>query len=148
MDSKKTSYSIAAARHNQDGKILLSTDRIDNAMCHFAFSAECSLKAFWEAFQEMNNRFPKVKFVHKEKELNEFLRDYYWLTVWNPTLAFLSGLETIPNILFQDHPDRRYYDNQNYTAEEIKKSEHYSDMLLQRLVECALDGQYNMQYDI
>ena len=141
MRNNKECFPIAAERHYTDSQYLLQHGRKDNAICHLAFSAECTLKTFWEAYHKMNNSFREVKEVHSEEKLNDFLREYYWLTIKNPSFAFLTDLESIPSILFQDHPERRYYEDQPYTVSVIEQCRRYAETLLKRLVECALDGQ-------
>ena len=138
MSNNKDSFSAAAVRHYTDGVYLLEHDRTDNAMCHLAFSAECVLKAFWEGYQNKFNNFQKVKEVHS---MADFLQDYYWLTIKNPSYALLTDLESIPSILFQDHPERRYFEDQIYTESEIEQSRLYAQSLLRRLLQCFLDGQ-------
>lgn len=110
-------------------------------MCHLAFSAECALKAFWEGYHKKCSNFQEVKEVHSEKKLMDFLQEYYWLTIKNPNYAFLTDLESIPLVLFQDHPERRYFEDQNYADDEIEQSRRYTETLLKRLIDCTLDGQ-------
>ena len=141
MSNSKDHFAAAAVRHYTDSKYLLQHDRRDNAMCHLAFSAECVLKAFWEGYHKKFSCFRNVKAVHSEEKLMDFLQDYYWLTIKNPCYAFLTDMESIPSELFEDHPERRYFEDQNYNDSIIELSLQYVQSLIQRMLECALDGQ-------
>lgn len=157
MNKNEIQFSIAAARHYSDGELLKEHKRNDNAMCHYAFSSECGLKAFLEIFLNKDilfwseydlNKLGKVflnkksSFIKKIKihDVDELWKYYNWLSLVVPDYALLTELESSPSVLFDNHPDRRYYDNQYYTDDDIESSRQYAKALLERLIACTIDG--------
>ncbi|WP_311145773.1 HEPN domain-containing protein [Stomatobaculum longum] len=128
----------AAMRHFKDAKILKDKQRYDNAMCHYAFSAECALKAILSA----SNR---SKRGHNLINLNANLLQV--ISTSAGSLAFLNTKfsaavqkNSVPPKLAQDHPERRYFASQSYTKTEIEEAEQYAEFLTDQIVQMVADG--------
>ena len=130
----------AAVRHWLDGKMLHQAHRYDNAMCHYAFSAECAIKAFRnQLLQAYTGKDGKR--THEVEPFWEALTEYYELMgILNPKLSLLIGIGAPPPRLFQDHPDRRYYNDINYTASDLAECEEFVTRLIQQVISAVIDG--------
>ena len=134
----------AAVRHYMDGSLLHQNDRRDNAMCHYAFSAECAIKAFMEQFRPFYTiHNPRT---HTAEPMLEAMTLYNELLgILMPQLSLLIGISAPPAILFQEHPRRRYGNDVGYTADELSSCEAFAAGLVARVVDAALDGK--LQYE-
>ncbi len=133
-------YPIAAIRHFEDGVLLHRNGRKDNAMCHYAFSAECSAKAFAELLH-LSGRAQN----HDAKGLIEDIALYTELSgMLNPKFALLLGMNDVPAVLFRDHPERRYGADGGYSDSDLRESGLYVEKLVNHLVEAVLNGQMEM----
>lgn len=138
----------AAVRHYHDGVILRQADRYDNAMCHYAFSAECAIKAFriqlHQFYKIRNPSGPVVKeklISHAVDSVMPSLIEYHELLgVLDPHFSLLIGVEVPPTILFQEHPVRRYGNDVNYTDIELSVCESFTSRLVKQVIAAALDG--------
>lgn len=132
-------YPEAAVRHYHDGVILHQADRYDNAMCHYAFSAECAIKAFKTQFQQ-------VYVLHNQATHNiapawKSMMEYYELLgVLDSQLSLLIGIGAPPDILFQEHPVRRFGNDVNYTDTELSVCKSFANRLVQQIIAAAIDG--------
>ena len=137
-------YAVAAFRHLSDGELLLEHNRKNNAICHLAFSAECSLKALWKQIIELDFNSTNLKTLksHDGEQLQQWLVDYCnWCGVLDPRIALLSAFNTIPPVLFSHHPDRRYFLDQDYQDSEIDDVLQYVHQLSACILELVLNGQ-------
>ncbi len=130
-------YPAAAVRHFKDGKILHQYDRPDNAMCHYAFSAECGIKTLYEQL------YSKSGFVLKHgvaKTWSEMLQYYDILRIMDARAGAFLGNRTIPARLFENHPARRYWDNITYTEDDLDQACAFSEQLTRQIISEILDG--------
>lgn len=128
----------AAMRHFTDANILKAEKRYDNAMCHYAFSAECALKAILSASNSL-------KWGHNLINLNNNLLQV--IVTSAGSLAFLDSKfsaavqkNSVPPKLAQNHPERRYFANQSYTETEIEEAEQYAKFLTDQILQMVTDG--------
>lgn len=132
-------YPEAAVRHYRDGVILRQKGRYDNAMCHYAFSAECAIKSFWLWFRQVYGGKP-LKSHDAASVLNNMMQYHELLGVLDPQMSLLIGTEAPPPVLFQQHPERRYGNDICYTDAELAACEAFADRFVQRVIAAALDG--------
>jgi hypothetical protein len=128
----------AAMRHFEDANILKDKQRYDNAMCHYAFSAECALKAILSASHSL-------KWGHNLIKLNANLLQV--ISTSKGSLAFFDKKflmavqnNSVPPKLAKDHPERRYFASQSYTETEIKEAEQYAKFLTDQIRQMVIDG--------
>lgn len=127
-------YSVAAIRHLVDANLLYENHRFDNAMCHYAFSVECVLKAFLSAPLRSHQLNILQDLVCTYSEL---------LALFHPKFMLLFGIEKIPPILVQDHPERRYFEDINYTEAEMQQVQIFTNSLVNKMTSAVLNGQIN-----
>jgi hypothetical protein len=129
-------YPIAAMRHYVDADILWQEGRWDNAMCHYAFSAECFLKTMYEEIcsKKLGNR-------HSVEGEYQSMLDYYTLVCMTDvrTEILLGGVK-MPEQLFEDHPVRRYMTDRIYTEETMAQVHRLTKIMMRELTEQLLDG--------
>lgn len=129
----------AAVRHYLDGELLHQEGRYDNAMCHYAFSAECAIKAFLQQFQQVyhfNNQA-----THNIEPFLNYMTEYHELLgVLDPHLSLLIGTGAPPPILFREHPTRRYGNDISYTNAELSECKAFTGRFVQQVVAAAIDG--------
>lgn len=131
-------YPIAAVRHFEDGLLLQQHGRNDNAMCHYAFSGECSIKAFLSQL-ELNSR------SHTVPELLDNVTTYAELVgLMHPKFALLLGVDSPPTALFDGHPERRYAVERPYTIPDLQNSQLFCKDLIHRLVIAVVNGQIDV----
>lgn len=133
-------YSEAAVRHYIDGGILFQNTRYDNAMCHYAFSAECAIKALWEQFRVVYPQLPLDKIHSVEADLVSMITYCELLGLWDPRLSLILGLDSLPPVLFEKHPGRRYQNDINFTDAEVISSEKFAAQLNRQIISAAIDG--------
>lgn len=124
-------YPIAAVRHLIDADLLYTQYRLDNAMCHYAFSVECVLKAFAS----------NPPAIHGIDRLQDLVCAYTELL--HPKFALLLGTGNPPLILSRNHPERRYYPNIDYTDDDMQQARKFAHSLVDRLIDAQLNG-HNM----
>ena len=73
MNITRDNYPAAAMRHFIDAELLKERGRYDNAMCHYAFSAECVLKSLYELCSSRSGR----ALNHGIAEVWEDIKQYY-----------------------------------------------------------------------
>jgi hypothetical protein len=129
-------YPIAAMRHYVDGNILRQEGRWNNAMCHYAFSAECFLKTIYEEI--CNKKLGKRHGVEGEYQS---MLDYYTLVCMTDvrTEILLGGIK-MPEQLFEDHPERRYKADRVYTEETMEQTHRLTQIMMRELTAQLLDG--------
>lgn len=133
----KDDYPTAAVRHFCDANLLANNGRKDNAMCHYAFAAECAIKALYMAYQADDPR----KYGHTMKQIWNDINLYYnVLAIMDAESGEWLGRMKIPEKLFCRHPERRYYKDIDYTDEEIGDSKYFTEQLIRKIVIQTLDG--------
>ncbi|WP_165076037.1 MULTISPECIES: hypothetical protein [unclassified Desulfovibrio] len=126
------SFECASIRHLIDADILYERHRYDNAICHYAFSVECVLKAFK----------PKPPRIHELDKLQDLVRAYNELLgLIHPKYILLRGIGNVPSTLVQNHPKRRYFRDTDYSDEEVEQGKVFAHSLAERLTNSILDGQ-------
>ena len=134
-------YRVAAVRHFVDGCILHDQRRYDNAICHYAFSAECSIKAFQNQFAAYNH-LNLQRHCHSVTRSWEELQAYHEMFgLLNANLYPIYGIGLPPSALFEDHPKRRYGQDRTYTVDEVDKCKEFAQTLIECLVNAELNGQ-------
>lgn len=133
-------YSEAAIRHYLDGVILHQSNRYDNAMCHYAFSAECAIKAFKTQFQQVYPVHSQA--THDISPALKSMAEYHELLgVLDSRLSLMIGIGAPPPILFQEHPGRRYGNDVSYTDAELSACKVFTNKLVQQVIAAVIDGQ-------
>ena len=131
-------YPVASIRHYQDGYLLETNKRYDNAMCHYAFSVECSLKTL---LNQLNQSNKKIKSHDIEKLLQNTKLFTNFMRIINPKLVLLINSNKPPHVLFDGHPNRRYSNNIPYSVQDIEKSRKYTYFLIKDIINYILNGQ-------
>lgn len=125
-------YPVAAVRHLIDADLLYTQHRMDNAMCHYAFAAECALKAF----------APNPPTIHKLDQLQDLVSAYSELLgLLHPKFALFLGTGNPPSALVRDHPKRRYFLDIDYTDAEMQQAQIFTRLLVDKLTNAVLNGQ-------
>lgn len=132
----------AAIRHWIGGCILEDAQEYDSAVCMQGFSAECALKKIWETMDTSN---PPKKYSHFGealfRDISMMLFDGTGVTdVIAPAGALRLANIHLPQVLFQKHPDRRYFCDNTYSAEDTKICRDAAQDLLLEMVRMRLDG--------
>lgn len=139
-------YPEAAVRHYIDGTILYQNTRYDNAMCHYAFSAECAIKALWEQFRVVYPQLPPLNKSHSvEVDLASMITYCELLGLWDPRLSLLLRLDNLPSVLFTRHPERRYQNDIDFTDMEVISSEQFAAQLNRQIISAAIDGRLSYE---
>ena len=129
-------FPIASMRHYFDGTILQNHGRFDNAMCHYAFSAECWIKLM--LYHYLNVSFHRHDMM---EDIMAHLHDYYeMLGFANPELYPILKLSIPPEVLFDNHPDRRYWGDLPYSESQVSECQRFVESLMDNLVLAVLDG--------
>ncbi len=134
-------YPIAAFRHYADAVLLDQNDRMENALCHYAFSAECAIKAIYNwicgksVTQKVDGHDVDRKVWVKATDNLDLLCAFY------PKLSQLLSF-SLPGKLFDTHPDRRYADAYPCTRAELNECAAFVMKLRQVLLLNLLDGDY------
>lgn len=133
-------FQEAAARHFIDAEILFNESRIDNSLCHYAFSTECIIKA------TVQNLLPGTASIRRSigHDITGTWDNISALIDLSETFdsesSVLLAQLTIPNLLFDNHPDRRYYADSSYTAEDIGDSKKSVGILFEKFLSYKIDG--------
>jgi hypothetical protein len=134
-------YPEAAVRHYRDGVILHQEKRYDNAMCHYAFSAECAIKAFEMQFEKIKNPSVRSRISHDVEPFWEALLTYNELLgIMDSRMSLIIGVEAPPPTLFYEHPTRRYGNDVSYTDVELSACKAFTARLVQHVIAAAIDG--------
>lgn len=134
-------YPVAAVRHLIDARILKDKDRRDNAMCHYAFAAECALKVMYA------NAFPKSGqgFGHKVGEQWDDIAQYYAaFQTFDVKLEALLGKIAVPDKLFDRHPTRRYENDGTYSKEDLQDADSFAGIVVAEIIEEFIDGRFDL----
>ncbi len=132
----------SAIRHWMDSCILKEREEYDNAVCMQGFSAECALKAIMQVILENQD-------VKKYQHFGEALfQDIIMIisadlnlpamisAAWGLRLSSLS----LPEILFQNHPERRYYSDGVYSEDDADACQDAAEVLIREMLSMRLDG--------
>jgi HEPN domain-containing protein len=130
------SFSNSAGRHLQDAKILLESQRGDNAVYLAGYVVECSFKLLVEQYFKKNKGAVK-KYGHDLTELEG--RAMERLRVLYPILdRQLPASRIVDTVLAQDHPERRYAKSQLWTEDQanlaVQRAEDIYRQIIPKLV--------------
>lgn len=135
-------FPIAAMRHFTDASFLRDIGRADNAVCHYAFSAECFIKTFYEVICQADG----VNLKHKvENAYVDLVEMYSIVRMMDVRTDILFGQMQLPPKLFDNHPFRRYMKDIVYTDEEMNEIHNFIQKLMEELVLQAIDGRLKVE---
>lgn len=135
----------AALRHYTDACILLQNDCPDNAVCLFANSAECVLKSLIEVYIGQNNRsILQYGYGHKGtcllNDLYLFISNSFYASLLNPALGLKLYDFLLPDMLFHEHPERRYAETGRFNSQDSSACKSAAEFLIQEMIEQSIDG--------
>lgn len=141
----------AAIRHWIDGIILEEQGEYDNAVCLQGFAAECALKKIMEKMRSIKissseeiNKYKKQYSHWGETLLRDIqmmlLADMHLLIMLDPSCALKLSKMELPLILFQNHPDRRYFKDNIYTKADAEDCRKAADSLIKEMLHMRVDG--------
>ncbi|MDE7325899.1 MAG: hypothetical protein K2N63_06455 [Lachnospiraceae bacterium] len=138
----------AALRHFVDAGILKVQECYDNAVYLYGNSAECALKTMIKTYCGVNS---KNIFMNKYKhDLKKIAGDLFSFVVNSSTIALLDpalGLKqqifTVPEVLFRDHPERRYEGNGIFTLGDAEECERAVHIMIDEMIKQYMDGYIN-----
>ena len=127
---------VASMRHFIDATILQNQGRFGDAVCHYAFSAECWIKIMLAHY--MQTTFRGHSFM--ENALVN-LRDYFDIAGFStPELYSVINFTLPPEVLFNGHPGRRYWADIPYTDSQVEDCRIFAENLMNNLALAVLDG--------
>ncbi len=132
----------ASIRHWIDGCILEENEEYDNAVCMQGFAAECALKRIMERLRT----FSVIrKYSHSGDMLFQdivmILAGDIGLTMMiDPACALRLSQIVLPDVLFRDHPERRYFKDGTYTKTEVEACRNAVNCLIREMAFLRLDG--------
>ena len=132
----------AAARHWIDGKILEENEEYDNAVCMQGFSAECALKKI------LLKGIPGEVIRKYSHEGNSMLQDLIMmlmgdneaLSILDPACGLRLSKISLPQVLFANHPERRYYSDGKYSEEDARLCRETTEQILSEMYRLYMDG--------
>lgn len=132
----------AAVRHWIDGKILEDQEEYDNAVCMQGFAAECALKKIAQMVHAVEN---VRKYSHSGGELFQHIKeilsgDIEIAAMVNPAYGLRMSAISLPEILFQCHPERRYFEDGIYSKGDAENCRDATNHLIREMVSLRLDG--------
>ena len=131
----------AAVRHWIDGAILEEQEEYDNAVCMQGFAAECALKKIMEKVRSVK--------MSGSGEIEKYKKEYsHWgeaimrdlLTILEPSCALRLSKMELPPILFQNHPERRYFKDSTYTKADAGSCRNAAGSLIKEMLYMRVDG--------
>lgn len=138
-------YYEAAIRHFVDAGILQQGECYDNAVCLLGFSAECALKALIETYCGDNRReILQKKYGHKGEalfgDLYHFIANSSMVSALDPALGLKLYDYVLPDVLFQEHPDRRYAKSGRFSSSEVEACREAVGYLIRAMISQRIDG--------
>ncbi len=132
----------AAIRHLYDGKVLEQREEYDNAVCMQGFAAECALKKMLERVcsREEVRRYSHFGDVLFEDIKMMLLGDMGLTAIIDPACALRLSAILLPEILFSNHPERRYFEDGIYSKEDAEACKNAAEALVKEMVYMCLDG--------
>lgn len=132
----------AAVRNWQDACILEDAGEYDNAVCLHGFAAECALKTI---LQEGISREFAIKYGHDIdllfKDILSFsANDIEIVSILDPSFGLrLAGIH-LEDILFSDHPTRRYFEDAHYNRNDAVKCRENALAYIREILRLYIDG--------
>ena len=132
----------ASIRHWIDGCILEENEEYDNAVCLQGFAAECALKRIME-------RLCVSSVIRKYSHSGDMLfqdivmilaGDIGLTMMIDPGCVLRLSQIALPEILFQDHPERRYFKDGTYTKIDVEACRNAVGCLIREMAFLRLYG--------
>lgn len=106
------------------------------------FAAECALKKIMDMLHVIND---VKKYNHFGEELFQdikmiLLGDLELTTLIHPTCGLRLSAISLPVVLFQGHPGRRYFKDGSYSKEDAKECKNVVNNLIEEMAKMYLDG--------
>jgi len=138
-------YFEAAIRHYIDATAMQQEEKYDSAVCLYGNSAECVLKELIRVYLGSGSREILMrKYNHQGKELKNDLFDFIANSGDVPLLDPALGLKLrdfiMPEVLFLDHPERRYCRNGKYNMRDACRCKEATDFLITEMIRQYVDG--------
>lgn len=138
-------YYEAAIRHFVDGSILENEECYDNAVYLFGYAAECALKSLISVYCGQNSsEFLKQAYSHSGSNL---LNDLYTFVVndsmapvLDPSLGVKLQSFVLPEVLFRNHPERRYWSNGQFEEVDADNCRNVVGFLINEMAGQHIDG--------
>lgn len=132
----------AAVRHWVDGKILEENGEYDNAVCMQGFSAECALKKILSKgiSEEVIRKYSHEGNSMLQDLVMMFMSDNESLSILNPACGLVLSQIYLPEVLFADHPARRYYSDGKYSEENARVCREATEQILNEMFKLYIDG--------
>lgn len=133
----------SAVRHWMDGLILERQEEYDNAVCMYGFAAECALKKIMERVYSINDL--RSYYGHLGEGLYEDIRwmmsgDLILPHLLDPACGLRLSRMTPPAILFEEHPERRYFRDGVYSEEDARICRDAVEDFIKEMAKMRLDG--------
>ena len=132
----------AAIRHWIGGRIFGREEKDDKTVCMQGFAAECALKKIMEKIEFFE--FAK-KYSHSGDELFRdvkmlLLGDMVSAVMIHPGLGLKLSSIALPKIVFDDHPARRYFEDDIFSMADARDCQNAAELLIREMVSMRLDG--------
>lgn len=144
LASSTDNHPAAALRHFHDAGILQSAQCKENALCHYAFSVECAQKALlcWSTGKSIEDMQSSAKMAgHGISDIWDKVRSYIkaQASVDGSLASALPDL-TLPSVLYNQHPVRRYCKNYPISDENLKECRFFAQEMERTLISMIIDG--------
>lgn len=132
----------AAVRHWYDGTILEREGEYDNAVCMQGFAAECALKTIFEkgVSKELTKKYSHDMKCLLEDILTMSANDVGIVSILDPSCGLRISEIGLEDILFENHPERRYFSNGHYSREDAEKCRENAHKFVKEMLELYVDG--------
>lgn len=132
----------AAIRHWTAGILLEHQEEYDNAVCMQGFAAECALKKITERIYDIDTL---KKYGHLGENLFQDIKtmlsgDLGLASMLDPSCGLRLSAISLPAVLFQEHPERRYFSDGIYSRTDAENCRNAVTHLLKEMVSMRLDG--------
>lgn len=141
-------YYESALRHFADAGILQGEECYDNAVYLYGNSAECALKTLIEVYCGVDSKnILMKKYSHDLKQLAKdlfnFIANSSSVALLDPALGLKQQTFMVPEVLFRDHPERRYAGNGTFSVEDVNQCEKAAHILIDEMIKQYMDGYIN-----
>ena len=132
----------SAIRHWIGGCILDQSEEYDSAVCLYGFAAECALKMI---MQRVNNNGNVRKYSHFGEALFQDITmmlsgDMVLAGMADPAWGLRLSSMHLPDILFRDHSERRYFKDHVYSKADAGECRAAAEHLIRETASLCLDG--------
>ena len=132
----------AAIRHWYDGRILEENMEYDNAVCMQGFAAECALKKIIQVAYPID---VIKKYGHDGDKLLDdicvlLMNDSSMLAALDPALGLRLQDVHLSELLFKNHPERRYYKDGIYSKNDVEACRHDAEKIINEMLRLCIEG--------